>query len=252
MYIRAVIRPISAIVAPTRINQPFSSIRHMTQAKPQSEKKAGGRRYRGLTAEQLRAERRTRLLDTALALYAERGYAGAPIEMLCAQAKVTTRHFYEQFKGREELLRALFLDIQEQAWAQVQAALQNPEQRLVRRVEDALAAYLRYVLDDPRRARIVALESVGVSPEMERTRRESMHAFTNTVAMFARELIGSKDLPDRDYRLPAVALVGAVLELISEWLLDDGELTADGLIREAILIFRALIIGAARYDEHFN
>lgn len=211
-----------------------------------------GRRYRGKTPDELRAERRERLLISALELFAERGYGNAPIEMLCSNAKVTTRHFYEQFDSREELLRALFLEIQNQAWVRVQEALQNQEQRLVQRVEDALRGYLSYVLEDPRRARIVALESVGVSDAMELARRESLHAFTNTVALFARELIGSKDLPERDYRLPAVALVGAVLELMSEWLVNDTGLNADGLIREAILIFRALIIGASRYDEHFN
>lgn len=214
--------------------------------------KTPGRRYRGKTPDELRAERRERLLTSALELFAERGYGSAPIEALCSNAKVTTRHFYEQFDSREELLRALFLDIQNQAWVRVQEALQNQDQRLVARVEDALRAYLSYVLEDPRRARIVALESVGVSDSMELVRRESLHAFTNTVALFARELIGSKDLPERDYRLPAVALVGAVLELISEWLVNDTGLSADGLIREAILIFRALIIGASRYDEHFN
>ena len=214
--------------------------------------KTPGRRYRGKMPDELRAERRERLLTSALELFAERGYGSAPIEALCSNAKVTTRHFYEQFDSREELLRALFLDIQNQAWVRVQEALQNQDQRLVDRVEDALRAYLSYVLEDPRRARIVALESVGVSDSMELVRRESLHAFTNTVALFARELIGSKDLPERDYRLPAVALVGAVLELISEWLVNDTGLSADGLIREAILIFRALIIGASRYDEHFN
>ncbi|MDN5938479.1 MAG: TetR/AcrR family transcriptional regulator, partial [Salinisphaera sp.] len=89
-----------------------------------------GRRYRGRTPAQLRAERRQRLIDAGLALFGERGYANAPIELLCATAKVATRHFYEQFDSREALLQAVFDDVLARTEQVLRGALTNRERTL--------------------------------------------------------------------------------------------------------------------------
>ncbi|HET7313537.1 TetR family transcriptional regulator, partial [Salinisphaera sp.] len=51
------------------------------------------RGYRGLSAEELRRQRHQRLIAAGTALFGERGYAATPIEAVCSQAKVSTRHF---------------------------------------------------------------------------------------------------------------------------------------------------------------
>lgn len=205
------------------------------------------RRYRGRTPEQLAAERRRRLLDAALALFAERGYSATPIETLCATARVATRHFYEQFDGREALLRALFDDIFEHASREISAIPTDDSEDLDARVGDAIRAGMRYLLADPRRARIFCLESIGVSREMEAHRRARLRDIAELIRGYADALQASGLLPERDYTLPAVALMGAVFEMIEEWLTTDTGLNADELTREAVLIFRAMIIGARDY-----
>lgn len=205
------------------------------------------RRYRGRTPEQLAAERRQRLLDAALALFAERGYSATPIETLCATARVATRHFYEQFDGREALLRALFDDIFEHASREISAVLTDDSEDLDARVGDAIRAGMRYLLADPRRARIFCLESIGVSREMEAHRRARLRDVATLIRRYADALQASGLLPARNYALPAVALMGAVFEMIEEWLTTDTGLDADELTREAVLIFRAMIIGARDY-----
>jgi AcrR family transcriptional regulator len=207
------------------------------------------RRYRGRTAEQLAAERRTRLLQAALALFAERGYTSTPIETLCATARVATRHFYEQFDGREAVLRALFDDIFKHANRNISMALADDSKDLNARVGAAIRAGMHYLLEDPRRARIFCLESIGVSREMEVHRRARLHDIAELIRRYADALRASGLLPERDYTLPAVALLGAVLEMIEEWLTTDTGLDAAGLEREAALIFRAMIIGARAYGQ---
>lgn len=207
------------------------------------------RRYRGRTPEQLAAERRERLLDAALALFAERGYSATPIETLCATARVATRHFYEQFDGREALLRALFDDIFEHASREISAALSGDSKDLDARVSDAIRAGMHYLLADPRRARVFCLESVGVSREMETHRRARLHEIAEFIRGYADALQASGLLPERDYSLPAVALMGALFEMIEEWLTRDTGLDAEGLEREVALIFRAMIIGARGYQS---
>src|ERR687894_2439675 len=69
---------------------------------------ATGRRYAGQAADERRAERRRRLLDAAVELFGTRGYGATTIEALYTEAKLAPRHFYEQFSGREQLLRAAY------------------------------------------------------------------------------------------------------------------------------------------------
>jgi len=207
------------------------------------------RRYRGRTPEQLAAERRDRLLKAALALFAERGYTGTPIETLCATARVATRHFYEQFDGREAVLKALFDDIFEHASREISMALADDAEDLDARVGNAIRAAMHYLLEDPRRARVFCLESIGVSREMEAHRRARVRDIAGLVHRYADALQASGMLPERDYTLPSVALIGAVFEMMEEWLTTDTGLDADGLAREAVLIFRAMIIGARFYEE---
>jgi AcrR family transcriptional regulator len=100
----------------------MSSLARMSKKRSYARKPAQGPRppaaagpsrrgYAGMTPEELDQERRRRLLDTALELFAKQGYAHTSIEQLCAQSRVTARYFYQLFSSREALLRALYDEI---------------------------------------------------------------------------------------------------------------------------------------------
>ncbi len=205
------------------------------------------RRYKGRTAEELRNERRARLLDAGLALFSDRGYANSPIELICSTAKVTTRHFYEQFKGREALLQALFLQILQEAGDRILSTLGDEKQNLQDRMTNAVRAGSEYLLEDPRRARIACIETIGVSHDMEKLRRQVVHNLAHTIQQYCEQMARSGLIPERDYYLPSIALVGATLELLVEALSDQGKLSPEDFGRELILILRALQIGAQHY-----
>lgn len=213
-----------------------------------SKNKTQPRLYRGRTPTQLADERRARLLEAALSLFGEQGYANAPIELICATAKVATRHFYEQFDGREALLRALFDDIQSQVSVHIATALAAQNRPLPLRVSDAVYAGVSFLLDDPRRARVFSVESVGVSPAMEKHRREAIHGLARLVRDYAATLADSGELPQRDYMLPSVAVAGMINELMVEWLVNDTGLTAGEIAREAVILLRAIVTGARNYE----
>lgn len=217
--------------------------RSMTKKTP--EKKS--RLYRGLTPEQLAQERRDRLLATALHLFGEKGYANAPIELICATAKVATRHFYEQFDSREALLKALFDQITENLGEHIAKELASDSRALALRVSDAVHSCISYLLEDPRRARIYSIETVGVSAEMEKHRRQSIHALAAMVENYADFLAESGALPARNYHMPSVAVAGMINELMVEWLVNDTGLSAGEIAREGVILLRAMIIGAMNY-----
>lgn len=207
------------------------------------------RRYNGRTTEELKAERRQRLLDAGLALFSERGYANTPIELICSTARVTTRHFYQQFKGREALLRALLLQILDESNARITSSLDDESIPLTDRMTHAVRASSDYLMEDPRRARIVCIESIGVSQDMEKLRRQVIQNLARMVQQYSERLAAEGLIPQRDFYFPAIALVGATLELLVEAVSEDGKLAPEDFGRELLLIMRALQIGAQHYDK---
>jgi AcrR family transcriptional regulator len=178
----------------------------------------GARRYGAKTTEERRRERRERLLDAGLELFATQGYAGTRIEELCARARVSTRSFYEEFASREALVIALHDAVNARALEGVVAALAPvaPDD-LLARARAATRAYLDVMTADRRWARIALVESVGVSPAAEAHRRAAIDRFVAVIEIEARRLAGAGVLPDRDFHLTAVALAGALNGLVNTW-----------------------------------
>ncbi len=213
--------------------------------KPQSKRRG----YRGLSADQLREQRHDRLIAAGIALFGQRGYAATPIEMVCSHAKVSTRHFYEQFEGRESILHAVHDMIIEQMEDIVRHSLTESRTPLTQRVADTIESLVCFLLDEPERGRILCIESVGVSAVMEKKRRQTTHNLAEIINRYATLMAENDMLPARDYHLPSVALVGMFNELVAEWLTEDTGLSAAEMAREAKIMFRAMIFGAQQYRD---
>lgn len=203
------------------------------------------RAYRGVSAEQRSEERRQRLLEAALALFASQGYAKTPIETLCAAAGVTARHFYQHFPSREALLRALYDDIVEDLRLAVLAAVSQPDIPRHEQISLAVQALVMHYLEDSRRARVGVLEVVGVSAAMEQRRRAVIHEMAHIIEQYIQGLASRGELPEHNYHLVSVALVGGINELMAEWLTVAQSPTVTELSNEIIYIFDALLRGAA-------
>jgi AcrR family transcriptional regulator len=156
-----------------------------------------GRRYGGRTAAERRAERRTRLLDAGLQLFGTTGYAQTTIEELCSAASISTRTFYEEVSGREELLLLLHDGILGAAEeAAIDALAAAPADDLRARATAAMHAYVEAMTGDPRRARIAYVEAVGVSPALEAQRHAWMRHFARLIAAEGQSL-AQRGLADR-------------------------------------------------------
>lgn len=172
----------------------------------------GGRVYGGRTAAERRAERKQRLLDAGLELFGTLGWAGASVERLCAEAAVATRAFYEEHDSREALLLAVYGRVLTEATAAVGSALAATPADLRERVAAGVAAYVHFTTSDPRRAAVVHRE-VRVAGVLEEQRREAFLTFAGLVESEATR-IGTRPGAGR---LTALALAGAVNELLIDW-----------------------------------
>lgn len=204
------------------------------------------RRHRGLLPQERRADRRRRLMEAGLELFSTLGYHGTTIERVCAQAGVTARHFYEEFPSREALLVALYDEGAERAMNAVVEALATTTGGPRRRTRTSIAAFVHALLDDPRLGRVLTVEVVGVSPALERRRRLVMRSFARVVEIEVNRVAAEGHIAKRDYRLAALALVGATNELVIDWILSDKRPPIDDLVDEIAWIYLAV----THADDH--
>jgi len=128
-----------------------------------------------LSAEERRADQRRRLVRAAIEEFAARGYHHTSVEDIVRSARTSRTAFYAFFDNREDAmygalqtcLRALLDTMRTQIdHAPVGASVS----------EVAVRAYVDCLVADPAAARIILLEGVGTSPEVNalrsRIRRE--------------------------------------------------------------------------------
>ncbi|MBT2210654.1 MULTISPECIES: TetR/AcrR family transcriptional regulator [Actinomadura] len=203
------------------------------------------RSYAGRSAQERRAERRERLLAAGLELFGTRGYAATSIERLCATASVSTRNFYEEFSGREELLTALHRDINERARDALIEAYGDPSGAgLAALAERTVRAFVTVTASDPRWARIAFVEVIGVSADLERHRARWRAQWAEAILAITREAVTRGEAPDRDYGLTVIAIIGAVDDLVHHWSARGQDIPLDDIVTELTHLMLAAITTA--------
>lgn len=193
------------------------------------------RRYAGQSAEQRDSERLRRLRTAALELFGTEGYTAVSVERVCTEAKVSTRHYYQLFGNKEDLLIDLYGAITNEAFAAVGRSLEATSgQHIVERLEVAIGAYLAPILADPRAAKVAFVEIVGVSPRVESTRLGFRDGIIALIERESHEAVKRGEVTIRDFRFLGLAFLGAVNVVVHDWSLHadrTGHEAADELQR---------------------
>jgi AcrR family transcriptional regulator len=200
------------------------------------------RRYSGRPVEEWKAARRERLLATAFDLFGTSGYHRTSIERLCSTAKVSTRHFYQEFPNKEAVLLAVYTQILEDGGASMTKALaEAPEGPLRERLSRALSAYLETVTDDPRRARISFVEVVGASTAAEKRRLAFRELIVATIVAEGKAAVERGEIRDRDFRFFGLSLIGAVNMVVFDWMARDPRPLAEPVRRSLVDLVQVLL-----------
>jgi AcrR family transcriptional regulator len=206
-----------------------------TETQPQQ------RSWRGVPLEVRRAERRELLVDAAFELLGTDGWRGTTVRGVCQAARLNPRYFYESFDSLEAFLIAVFdrlvAEATELSVRAIDAAGSDPSARAVAVIE----AIVRYVTDDPKRARILFVEALG-NERLGRRRLDTMHATAEFLERYAWRRTGLAD--DRIGLVASHLLVGGLTELVVTWL--DGHLpvSLDELVEDAAALMVAVGSGA--------
>ncbi|MGB5809218.1 MAG: TetR/AcrR family transcriptional regulator [Polyangiales bacterium] len=189
------------------------------------------RLYGGLTSSARREQRRERLIAAGFRLFGTKGFEDTSIEALCAEAGVGIRAFYDEFGSRDAVFTAAFFEVADAAFSKLQADLIATDGTpLPDRLQSALSVYLHYILDDPRRARLTAVDTPRGDMELAAKRIE----FTDRFAKLAEAAVASGgDRPEGNLAYWSVMVVGGVQGLIAYWMNADPRPEIDDLASEA-------------------
>jgi len=199
-----------------------------------------GRPWRGQSPQERREARRRRLLDAALELFGTTGYAGTSLTALCAAGAVSPRHFYDLYPGREQLMADLYDELVAEMGVLIAQAQDAQPLSVEHRISAGLRAAIGFQTQDPRRARVLQLEVVGVSTWLEAHRHAVIASFGARTDAQYRLLVADGQLVDAPFAQVATALIGAINELLIGWLLSEPRPPADELLPIAQEIFLAV------------
>jgi AcrR family transcriptional regulator len=149
---------------------PTSAVRAEPDTRPPA-----GRRYRGLSADERRADQRRRLVRAAIDEFAARGYHHTSVEDIVRSARTSRTAFYAFFDNREDAMYGALQTCLRTLLDTMRTRLDHaaPDES---RTEVGVRAYVECLVADPAAARVILLEGVGTSPEVNalrsRIRRE--------------------------------------------------------------------------------
>jgi AcrR family transcriptional regulator len=201
------------------------------------------RRYAGKDAGQRTAERQQRLLEGGLELFGTIGFAASSIEAICAQARVSTRTFYELFGRKDRLILEVDARIVADTASRITAVLADASDAVPERVAAGLRAYADGFVADPRTARVHFFEVLAVAADSGSHRRVTGGLLMDLFLGEGRRGMEVGDLPQRDLTITSGALLGATRYAMTDWTMSEGAYSIDEVLVELVRLY-LLALGA--------
>jgi AcrR family transcriptional regulator len=215
-----------------------------TEASPETPAEPNQRSWRGVAPDDRRAERRSILLATAFELLGTDGWRGTTVRRVCEASRLNPRYFYESFDGLESLLLAVFDELMGEVNALTTAALAEADGTPIAQAKAIVGSLMRFVTDDPRRARILFVEALG-EERMGRHRLDTLHATAQVIDGYVRRQWGGPTHPDPTTMVAAHLFMGGLSELVIAWLDNKLDGSRDELIDDTAALMVSLMGSAA-------
>jgi AcrR family transcriptional regulator len=175
------------------------------------------------------ADRRRTIVDAALRLFAERGYEGASVDDIAAQAGITVAVIYSHFTSKEELHSTVLHEQWESLLAyQAEVVLETPPGR--ERLRVAYSSFFEWCEANPLAWRLVFRE-VGGPPAVVRAHERILSLLTQAIVA----LLATEDPADpRLAGEPGIVIVAEYLKggmnAVARWWYDNPEVPRQEIV----------------------
>jgi AcrR family transcriptional regulator len=160
---------------------------------------------------------RDRILDAALDVFARKGYHRAIVDDIVRASGTSKGAVYHHFATKEAVFLALVDDFAARLAAAVAASIADHSGALAK-VEGALTAALTTFASNEQLARLILLEAVSLGPTYQAKRSEVAHRFTALIRGYLDEAVADGSIAPLDTHVATLAWLGAVNEIVVQWL----------------------------------
>ena len=161
-------------------------------------------------------ENRARLLEVAIGLFGKHGYHATTVPMIVKGSGGSTGSFYFYFRNKEDVFAAALEEFGKKIAEALNSAIDAAGESQARRMRAAVERLVLFMAENPDEARILIVESSGLSTRLQNIRRMIVDGHSRAVEMALAQLHSAH--PPRNPELLARCWVGAVYESVFHWL----------------------------------
>ena len=190
------------------------------------------------------AEKRKRILEAAIRVFAEHGYHGSRVGDIAEDAGVAHGLLYHYFASKEDVLRTIFVE----NWGQLIVrfrAVETSDEPAEKKLEGIAKILLRTWRNDPALVTVMVRE-VARSQHLQDRVEEVREAFAILERVIEEGQASGVFRRDVDARLAAWVIYGGLEEVLTGWVLgqlpdadrnvDDAERTAIGVALRGLAV----------------
>ncbi|HUD74533.1 MAG TPA: TetR/AcrR family transcriptional regulator [Terracidiphilus sp.] len=172
--------------------------------------------YRKTLATEARKDARRRtILDAATELFGSYGYHSTTVPMIVAESDSSVGSFYAHFRNKEDVFAAVLEELDRKVTELMdKARVSQPDP--LSQIPAAVESLFLFLAENPKDARILIVESSGLSPRLEQARRAILRQQAEQVCRSFE--LASDAIFVADPAIAARCLVGAVFESLYSWL----------------------------------
>lgn len=198
-----------------------------------------GRRYRGISTEERRAQRKKVLIEAAIQVYGQQGYQKATVKAVCAVAGLTERYFYESFANSEALLIASYNSVTFSLFADILRAAQGAGPDLRAQARAMLTTYFDALRQNPPSARMFLVEIRGVSPAVD----DAFDASLRIIRLSLAQRV--VDVRQRPGDLLLEGVLGGVIQIALRWIAQSYQPDLNDVTETALQLVSVLWLTSA-------
>lgn len=199
------------------------------------------RRYGGVSPEDRQQLRREKLIRAGIEQFGSQGYHATTVRDICTAAKLTERYFYESFKSLAELFAAVYAELIQHLKQRTLSALASAPLDPAVIAEVALRAFYEFIREKPQLARIVLVDAVSISSDMQRLGQQSADEYVALVRNFIALLYKDETIVDLNLDFLAAGLIGMNTHIATAWAKEGFATPIDVVIATNLLAYRAII-----------
>jgi AcrR family transcriptional regulator len=150
-------------------------------------------------------------------VFAGKGYHRASVDDIVRASATSKGAVYHHFETKEAVFLALVDDFAARLAVRVASTVAERHGALAK-VEGALTAALTTFADNAGLARLILLEAVSLGPLYEAKRAEVHGRFAGLIQTYLEDAVVERSIPPLDTRVATLVWLGAVNEVVVDWL----------------------------------